>query len=60
MTEVIIEPLLVIADEKDRERAMRVLTKTEENCLITQSIKSTVIMNPVIETAAPTVEEVRA
>jgi len=57
MTEVLIEPVLIIMDEKDRERAMRVLTKTEENCLITNSIKSKVIMNPVIEAAGATVEE---
>jgi organic hydroperoxide reductase OsmC/OhrA len=48
MTEVTVEPLLVITDEKDRERAMRVLQKTESACLITNSIKATVIMKPTI------------
>jgi len=57
MTEVLIEPELIISEEKDRERAMRVLTKTEENCLITNSINSKVIMNPVIRTAGSAVEE---
>jgi organic hydroperoxide reductase OsmC/OhrA len=48
MTEVTVEPLLVITDEKDRERAMRVLQKTESACLITNSITATVIMKPTI------------
>jgi organic hydroperoxide reductase OsmC/OhrA len=45
MTEVNVEPVLVIADENDRERAMRVLLKTESACLITNSIKADVIMS---------------
>lgn len=48
MTEVVIEPVLTISDEKDRERALRILTKTEANCLITHSIKAKVVMNPSI------------
>ncbi|MEQ1585255.1 MAG: OsmC family protein [Cyclobacteriaceae bacterium] len=57
MTEVILEPTVTIVDEKDRERAERVLTKAEAACLISNSIKSNVIMIPKIvvvslETAA--------
>ena len=48
MTEVLLEPVLTIADEKDRDRAMRVLIKTESSCLITNSIKAVVTMKPVI------------
>ncbi len=48
MTEVLLEPTLTIQDEKDRERAERVLTKAEAACLISNSIKSTVIMKPKI------------
>lgn len=57
MTEVLIEPVLTIADEKDRDRALRVLTKTEENCLITNSIRSRVIMTPTINIAGSSAEE---
>lgn len=57
MTEVLITPVLTITDEKDRDRAMRILTKTEANCLITNSINSKVIMNPVIDISATAVEE---
>lgn len=54
MTEVLVEPYLVIADEKDRDRALRVLVKTESACLITNSIKAKVTMKPIIDVAALT------
>ena len=44
MTEIILEPTLLIKDEKDRERAERVLQKSEAACLISNSIKSKVTM----------------
>lgn len=44
MTEVILEPTVVIADEKDREKAERVLQKSEAACLISNSVKSKVTM----------------
>ncbi len=49
MTEVHLMPTVTIRDEKDRERALRVLQKSEANCLISNSIKSVVTMSPVIE-----------
>lgn len=42
MAEVILEPTVTIADEKDRERAERVLQKSEAACLISNSVKSKV------------------
>lgn len=54
MTEVILEPTVTIAHEKDRERAGRVLAKAEAACLITNSIKSKVTMIPHIVSAAVT------
>jgi organic hydroperoxide reductase OsmC/OhrA len=50
MTEVMIEPVLVIASEHDRDRAMRILQKTEAACLISNSIKSVVKMQAVVKT----------
>ncbi len=44
MTEIILEPTVVIRDEKDREKAERVLQKSEAACLISNSIKSKVSM----------------
>ena len=46
MTEIILEPTITIADEKDRERAERVLQKSEAACLISNSVKSKVTMIP--------------
>ncbi|QLH31843.1 MAG: OsmC family protein [Cyclobacteriaceae bacterium] len=55
MTEVILEPSVTITDEKDRERAERILMKAEAACLISNSIKSKVTMLPkiIVHTANP-------
>jgi organic hydroperoxide reductase OsmC/OhrA len=44
MSEVILEPTLVIRHAQDRERAERILQKAEAACLITNSVKSKVTM----------------
>ncbi len=49
MTEITLEPLVTITDEKDREKAERVLQKSEAACLISNSVKSKVIMLPTIQ-----------
>lgn len=49
MTEVILEPHVTIVHEKDRERAERILQRSEAACLISNSIKSKVTMNPTIK-----------
>lgn len=49
MTEIILEPVVTIADEKDRGRAERVLQKSEAACLISNSIKSKIVMHPLIQ-----------
>lgn len=51
MSEVILRPHVAIIHEKDRERAERVLQKSEAACLISNSIKSKVTMIPQIEIA---------
>lgn len=48
MTEIILEPIVVITTEKDREKAEKVLLKSEKICLITNSIKSKVTVFPKI------------
>ena len=53
MSEVLLEPHVTITDEKDRERAERILQKSEAACLITNSVKSKVTMHPVIEVISP-------
>ena len=49
MSEITLEPTVIIADEKDRERAERILQKSEAACLISNSIKSKIIMNTTIK-----------
>lgn len=49
MSEVSLEPVVVISNQKDVERAERVLQKSEAACLITNSISSKVTMVPVIK-----------
>ena len=49
MTEVILEPVLVIAKEADKEKAERILQKSETACLISNSIKSKVSLTTTIQ-----------
>ena len=49
MSEVILEPVLIIVNEEDREKAEKILHKAERACLITNSLKTEVTMKPVIE-----------
>ncbi len=49
MTEVILEPVVTIKNESDREKEERVLQKSEANCLISNSVKSKITMIPQIK-----------
>ncbi|MDZ4714619.1 MAG: OsmC family protein [Cytophagales bacterium] len=51
MTEVNLHPEVVVREEKDLDRALRVLQKSEANCLISNSIKARVVMHPVVSVA---------
>jgi peroxiredoxin-like protein len=44
MTEVILEPVVTIKNESEREKAEKVLQKSEANCLISNSVKSKITM----------------
>lgn len=48
MSEILLEPLVTISDEKDREKTERILQKSEAACLISNSIKSKITMVPTI------------
>ena len=52
ITEVVVRPKLLIRHDKDLERAQRILQKAESNCLISNSIKSTVRLEPEFVKAA--------
>jgi len=46
MTKVHLEPTIVIANESLREKAEKILHKSEAACLISNSVKATVTMTP--------------
>ncbi len=48
MTEVVLNPTLVVTKEEDKEKALRVLDKSEKACLISNSINSKVSLNPIV------------
>jgi organic hydroperoxide reductase OsmC/OhrA len=45
MSEILLEPVVTIQNEKDLERAERIVHKSEAACLITNSVKSKITMN---------------
>ena len=49
MTEIVLNPLLVIVNEADKEKAERILHKSESACLISNSIKTNVTLNTTIK-----------
>ena len=51
ISEVVLVPKLTIHEEGDREKAFRVLEKSEAACLISNSVKSKIIFQPQIEVA---------
>ncbi|MGE5436448.1 MAG: OsmC family protein [Syntrophothermus sp.] len=48
VTEIEIKPVIKIKNEKDKEKALRILDKSERGCLISNSIKTKVHLNPEI------------
>lgn len=49
ITNVLLKPVLVIKEEHNAEKAMRVLEKTEKACLISNSIKATIKLDAVVK-----------
>lgn len=49
MSEVTLLPVVTISNEEQKERAERVLQKSETNCLIFNSVKSIIIFKPEIK-----------
>lgn len=48
MTRITLSPTVIITDPKDIERTNRILQKSDDNCLISNSIKSEVILSPTV------------
>jgi len=49
ITEITLKPKLVIKNEREAERALRILEKAEKKCLITNSILTEVSLEPQLE-----------
>ena len=49
MTRVTLRPTLIIANHADEAKALRVLEKAEQACLITNSITATVSLQPTVQ-----------
>lgn len=52
ISEIELQPLLLISHESDSNKARSVLTKSERHCLITNSIRAKVTMAPTINVVA--------
>lgn len=53
ISEILLSPVVTILDEKDRERSMRILDKSEAACLISNSVKSKIIFSPKVKLTVP-------
>jgi peroxiredoxin-like protein len=49
MSEVILSPVLTIAPDADKDKALRILEKSEAACLISNSVKAKIIFKPEIK-----------
>ena len=52
MSEVVLSPVVVIPNESDKEKAMRLLQKSEAACLISNSVKSKVTLQATVKIEA--------
>ena len=51
MTEIVLHPQLVISNARDAERASRILKKAEKHCLISNSVKTEIRLEPEVSLA---------
>ena len=51
-TRIYVRPLLMLHQEKDRDRGLRLLEKAERACLISRSLQSQIILEPEIAVIA--------
>ncbi len=49
ISEIVLNPTVVIKQEKDKDRALRIVEKSETHCLISNSVKSKIVLNPLVE-----------
>lgn len=49
ISEVVLKPVVKITQEEDRELALKVIEKSERACLISNSVNTQIILEPIIE-----------
>jgi len=49
VSEIELKPVIVVKNEKDKDRALRIIEKSERACLISNSMKSKIILSPEIK-----------
>lgn len=49
VTQIELNPNIVVESEHDRERALRIIEKSEKACLISNSMKSEIILRPEVK-----------
>ena len=54
ISEILLSPSITIADAADKEKAERVLQKSEAACLISNSVKAKIVMQPEIRLSGST------
>ena len=47
---VVLSPVLTIAPDTDKDKALRIMEKSEAACLISNSVKAKIIFRPIIKT----------
>lgn len=58
MSEIALRPKLTILDEEDEAKALRILERAERACLISNSIRSRVILEPEVQVAVKQLQEI--
>lgn len=52
-TEVVVRPVVTLAHEADREKAARLLEKTEKSCIVARSLQTPLRVEATLRTEAP-------
>ena len=50
ISEIILTPQITVRVDKDIERAQRIIEKAEHHCLISNSVKTNIVLNPIVIT----------
>jgi organic hydroperoxide reductase OsmC/OhrA len=57
VSEITLNPVISISFEKDKEKALKLIEKSEAACLISNSIKSKIILNPKVKVLFESVDQ---